>query len=392
MTLAALESLGHYTAVYAVAGNTTYGKGAGCGFINAKCNTAAGGRDTFFCFDSNRENNHCSRDLLKVSYCDVKTYTADLPAAFQYFSDARLGGPRFMDGCPFLRPFTNRYCNEVRTSNTYEALVGHKFTATSRCFTVGNLIATGHSSPTPQPKRCLEARCPDGLVEFRVGNARVWTTCRRDGAVMTGFTGFDGSVTCPVAADMCASLSKAASGSSNSTQTHAAGGFTLTGSGWAPVLADTNTSIKLEAALRSDTAELLGLTTSQVHIDGMRVGSLIVSFWLSTPAVTAEKISVELEQSPQTFPARTKALYASSGASDTTALVRQTSTATTEGMCGSINIDDGACAVLIAGVCLFVLFVIIFIVAKCCCKRSKKNRVVESPKDVWRGSTVHAAH
>ena len=217
MTLAFFEDSGHYDVDYRVCSEPaelSYGRAAGCGFIEQRCDTVVGGRDRYFCWKDNTFG--CTTDRLGAGICLTHSYPFALPESYQYFpGDAHKGGViPHMDFCPTYVGDSNTLCvNEelgVVTSGK-----GNIFSVSSRCFeTSGEAEKEGgfrsqHAPSTYANRispRCFETRCPGGTrVELRVAHTTDWLRCPLNGSAgdIAAPDGYVGIIHCPPASDIC---------------------------------------------------------------------------------------------------------------------------------------------------------------------------------------------
>jgi leishmanolysin len=301
-SLLALQDLGvGYTVNTAAAEPMVWGKATGCGFHTEKCNTAAGGAGTYFCFEASSSVQGCSFDKTSIGYCTVGT-VSNLPSYFQYYSGepTKGGTSSFMDACPYYQGYSNRNCTDAdydASTNLY--LAGNTFAADSRCHMATNLLRSRYSPASSGP-RCLQTRCTSGgLVEFKV-NGSAYVTCPSDGATAGSIPGYDGTVTCPKASDMCATFS-----STTMTTTAAAASASTTGAAAAPT-----------TMLAGTTAA--GNSTSNTTTTAVPVTTVIVT--TINPIVTS--------MTPTTTTAAASADATSAAASTTTAATSAPTTTT----------------------------------------------------------------
>jgi leishmanolysin len=209
LTLAFLNDLSvGYEIDLSVSENMLWGRATGCGVHFNRCDTSLGGRDNYFCFDDPSGGSlpsRCTATLDAIGTCAVFEYQTDLAPQFQYFSNPRLGGPSYMDGCPIVTSYSNRQCTATRASNDNELVFGYTFSPMSRCFDTRGVIQDGYSSTSTDGPRCLEATCVGSALQFRVGGSE-YVTCPASDAVVSVPTGFSGEVICPDIEDMCASI------------------------------------------------------------------------------------------------------------------------------------------------------------------------------------------
>jgi hypothetical protein len=219
LTAAAMVDLGvgYAKNTFATYESMEWSKDVGCGPFTHSCNTTEGGAGSTFCFDDTSTAVDCSWDYTGFGLCGVSNGSVPInTTAFRYFpSKPYLGGDPSLDYCPRFEPFGNRFCTDA--SQSTNALDGSFFGATSRCFKATNLYLTtdpkGLSWKSIGP-RCLRAACGgsgSNLVVFvGVGKSSELRLCPV-GDVITNFTGYNGSVTCPennaTLLRLCASLS-----------------------------------------------------------------------------------------------------------------------------------------------------------------------------------------
>uniref|UniRef100_A0A7S1LBB8 Leishmanolysin-like peptidase n=1 Tax=Neobodo designis TaxID=312471 RepID=A0A7S1LBB8_NEODS len=211
LSLSFLQDMNVGYTVTVAAGETMYwGANDGCGPHDNKCDTAAGLRDKYFCFDdpSNRPD-RCTWDVRGIGRCQVGTYSGALPSHFQYYSSSNVGGiSSFMDKCPVVLQYSNRNCASESPESDNDRIFGYTYSATSRCFQSTGVIRSGFSSSANiDGPRCVEARCNGGAsISFSVGGAGSYTQCGAAGTTQPAGNGYNGQVTCPVVSEMCSSL------------------------------------------------------------------------------------------------------------------------------------------------------------------------------------------
>ena len=118
LTLAALEDSGWYRANYSVTEPLIWGRGLGCDFINEKCVGGSAGTQHGFCTVGLAPSaphpaaaSGCTPGHRAKGYCDVETWSGDLPTAYQYFSGepAKGGSMAEADYCPHFRAWYARH-------------------------------------------------------------------------------------------------------------------------------------------------------------------------------------------------------------------------------------------------------------------------------------------
>ena len=209
ITLALFEDSGWYRADRTQAQFLAWGFRAGCGFPQEKCSTWP---TTYFCKQQQQQS--CSYDYLYKTQCSLSTSTTDLPLFHQYFTDPKQGGySQLLDYCPVHMPRQDGSCQNEGPYLAYNSdrLFGgsrrEEMGPDSRCFMqTANFGSGGSASAVPV---CHTAKCDYSGAEPKLsivfGTAEV--KCQSDGDLVKipGDSG-SGTVTCPVAADMCLSL------------------------------------------------------------------------------------------------------------------------------------------------------------------------------------------
>jgi len=276
LSLAALEDMNiGYSPVYERAANLTVGRGAGCSFVNERCNHASNSK--FFCFDTDPANTYCTPDFKAVGFCSVVTSTSPVPSYFQYFSgQPSLTGDLFLDGCPIVVGYDNRKCNIARAATNAEQVLGQYFGDGGRCWNTVGVIQEGYVATGTGAARCLNSQCIRGVPMFQL-NQTDWVACPSDGAIITNLPGYKGSVTCPIAAEFCPNLGWIDSTVAPPPTTAPAqassptvfGRLTMGGTSWPAMLNDTAFSVGLQNALRLDIANFLEVLLEDVQFNGI---------------------------------------------------------------------------------------------------------------------------
>jgi hypothetical protein len=211
LTLQVLQDLNMgYTVDLSTAETMSWGNNTGCGFHTERCDTVAGGRGTYFCFDETGATG-CSPNYEGIGSCDTASFPVPLPQHFRYFADAHRGGSKkFMDYCPYHESYTSSVCADTThhaASDATAAHLGLTFGRDSRCF-----VTTKNFSALPRVSsffagRCLNARCAaGGILQFQVFGGP-WIDCPANrGAGDVTVPGFAGTVSCPSFANMCGGI------------------------------------------------------------------------------------------------------------------------------------------------------------------------------------------
>lgn len=120
MTLSAFEDMGWYSVNYDGADKLPFGRNAGCDFVTEKCVSQTGTnskwQDDYFCTVGGEKS--CSADLRYRSYCDLVTYSGELPEQFQYFpGQPNVGGrSKLKDYCPMKNKYSNGDCRNLENA------------------------------------------------------------------------------------------------------------------------------------------------------------------------------------------------------------------------------------------------------------------------------------
>jgi leishmanolysin len=210
LTLAFLNDINvGYTVDLAAAEQMWWGRNTGCGVHDFTCNTTEGGRGKYYCFDNPAtfSKNKCTADLRAIGTCATQRSSELRPVKFRYFPDPRDGGPKYMDGCANVEPYEEMLCSSAVTPSATDSQLGQRFGASSRCYETEGVSRAWYSTPAIDGPRCFETRCADdGTVEFRLSSDAPFVRCPREGDILPAPQGFFGQITCPNAADMCATL------------------------------------------------------------------------------------------------------------------------------------------------------------------------------------------
>jgi leishmanolysin len=128
LTLGFLQDMNvGYTVTMSGAEQMTWGAQDGCAPFDHKCNTAAGLRDKYFCFDDpSARSDKCTFNFKAVGECLVGSRPTAFPSYFQYYSSPNVGGVGlFMDGCPHVQGYSNRVCNVEKAETSNDVTFGY---------------------------------------------------------------------------------------------------------------------------------------------------------------------------------------------------------------------------------------------------------------------------
>jgi leishmanolysin len=177
LTLALLESTGWYKVDYSMADTFSFGKGEGCGFLSS-----------------------CS------GYKEYCSGSAE-GCSFHGQAGAYCGSDSFSDGCPYMRAYSNRDCEN--TANRGAAtLSGESYGYGSKCFS-GTLYPSGAlSSSRPY---CFKYSCTaksTGGYQLNVHVGGSTGICTGKGKISV--KGYSGSLNCPDPNTYCSTVGKPA--------------------------------------------------------------------------------------------------------------------------------------------------------------------------------------
>ena len=226
MTLALHEDSGWYKANYDAtaphARNTwragDWGFKQGCAFATAKCLDSSSTPPTpvaaspphFYGAAHASSSLVCSSDRAFAGYVAVVDNAANLPTQYQYFSSAPKKGGNLdaLDYCPSAQPYSNSFeCGRASlqpsSSTNY---LGETYGASSACFS-STLIKSG-SSPSAGAA-CYAFSCSNSgqtvTVTVVTSTTPKTVTCvAADAGATKSVAGFDGMLTCPDPALLCA--------------------------------------------------------------------------------------------------------------------------------------------------------------------------------------------
>ncbi|KPA78759.1 putative mitochondrial leishmanolysin-like protein [Leptomonas pyrrhocoris] len=210
LSLAAMEDLGFYKAVYENAEALPYGYGAGIDMFSKACLTAgATNVPSVFCDVKNSFVQVCAADRLRVGRCSVTYYSSPLPSYAQYFTDKPTfgGALRYMDYCPVIQGLSNAMCH----TGSLSVIPGSVISASSRCFDATNLVLK--ATYVSANAICARVHCDNTTrtYEVLVNGAASWLDCGTGGdgyvvspsASSAGVYASGGAIACPRYEDVC---------------------------------------------------------------------------------------------------------------------------------------------------------------------------------------------
>jgi len=403
MTLAFLQDTGFYTANYATKDSMTFGRGAGCGFATEKCNTAAGGAGTWFCFEQDSAFTACTIDRKYIGYCAIDDYDAALPAYFRYFDDPFRGGPLFGDGCPWIVGYDNRKCDDGSiTVGAADQALGYYFGDGGRCWETAGIIADGFSSGRTGTNRCLQSQCVSGRPQFRI-NGSNWITCMSAGQVISDLPGFRGSVTCPDPTEFCANPglpvydSTVAPPATNAPEQQSSptitGTLQFSGSGWQDLLNDISVTIAMQNVLRQNMASILEMLLEDVQMNdvfvptsgtGLTVNFGLVTFRWTPGGVEDTFKAIADGGGTRGFEELISFYVTRENTTDTTSLVSATTAANRAFCSDPMAANEDFCLIVLGGIVvgLILLCCLCYYCYQCCCKSDdlKDEETVPTPQ------------
>ena len=195
ITLALFEDSGWYQVDYSYASLPQWGVKQGCLFTSQKCviNQVA----TNQLFNTDRNNKQCDYKRLNKGITNIKKYSEDIQAAFQYFSDPKEGGDPYADYCPFALPSAKGNCRGLGAGSTeIIGKYGENVGENGRCVE-GNFTLSGdtfwHAS-------CHQVTCYDSWVDIKIGDTTA--SCPFSGGFV-GVSGYKGFVDCYYSNRLC---------------------------------------------------------------------------------------------------------------------------------------------------------------------------------------------
>ena len=279
VTLSYLEDTGLYTINWTAAEQMSFGKNAGCGFLNEGCNTTAGGKDKYFCFDTNTSNHYCSYDYKSYGACAATTYSSALPWYARYFASSPTTGgyDNLMDFCPTIAH--PKSC----LSGAIDVSTGQLYADNSRCFVVtAGLLKVGFEGSyiVRRDRGCFSARCDKvvspPIVSFRVGDSTTWIQCSSAGQqINLNAYGYNGVATCPTdPTDFCTTLNSWTTASATSTTTAS---VTTTTSGASTTSSTSSTATAIATTTRAATTTTIAATLTVTTSAGVFTTSPVIN-------------------------------------------------------------------------------------------------------------------
>jgi len=196
LTLAYFADSGWYQVdLSRAAASASWGRGAGCAFVEEPCITDTGdivpGSDSLFCNSLSNINSQgivttldgCTPDLTKKAACTMSKYEGELPPEYQYFPNtygSNVGGlDPFMDYCPVYNGLKNGLCTDP---NNAESI---RVSRTERIGSRNSRCLSSHASNAYEVEKtmalCLRIACVVEDKSLRVQVDGKWPTCQYKG-------------------------------------------------------------------------------------------------------------------------------------------------------------------------------------------------------------------
>ncbi|KEG10866.1 putative surface protease GP63, putative,metallopeptidase [Trypanosoma grayi] len=200
LTMAVFEDTGHYRANWGMEEPMSWGRDAGCEFLEEKC--VKDGHTKYpdmFCTDENPKLLLCTPDRLSLGVCNVTKYPAPVEAQYRYFNDELKSGPDdwLMDYCPII----------LRPGEAYWCATGDQNTVPSSRFGVDSMCLRGESlvmDKKPAGDVCAQVRCHNNrTVEVRYAGDDDWHPCAEGNKLKPTKTFTEGFIVCPEYDEVC---------------------------------------------------------------------------------------------------------------------------------------------------------------------------------------------
>ncbi|KAG1710244.1 hypothetical protein DVH05_017249 [Phytophthora capsici] len=200
LTLALFADSGWYEVSFAQAQPLPWGYHEGCGVAKSRCSQWS---DRYICTEASQRG--CTADYNVKGYCNVASYSASIPAGFQYFKDPLFGGrDTYADYCPFYRGFNNGDCRGIgRTSTLLDAdNLMEEVGSSSKCFESSLSRRSGDSSDL-RPTCYKVVECSSTTLTLSIGGVKVH--CPVEGGEIK-VNGYKGKLVCPPSTQLCQML------------------------------------------------------------------------------------------------------------------------------------------------------------------------------------------
>ncbi|KAK7196992.1 leishmanolysin, GP63 [Novymonas esmeraldas] len=218
LTLAVLQDLGFYQADFSKAEEMPWGHNAGCDFLTSKCMENNITRwPNMFCNTPNTTLS-CPSDRVSLATCSIVTFTTEVPAYFQYFTDPSLVGVSpYFDYCPIVGSLAAGACNLPASRVTTEYQGFNVFSDAARCIDGSFTPKITNSAVAAYAGMCANVKCDTANKAYSIqvyGNTTGYVNCTPGQriALNTVSNAFQsgGYITCPPYVEVCQGNVKAA--------------------------------------------------------------------------------------------------------------------------------------------------------------------------------------
>mmetsp|Transcript_18110 Transcript_18110/g.18102 ORF Transcript_18110/g.18102 Transcript_18110/m.18102 type:complete len:628 (+) Transcript_18110:647-2530(+) len=194
LTLALFGDSGWYIVDMSRAQPLIWGKGQGCDWLYYPC-ISSGTPQAGYCIDDTTSD--CDFYALGKGTCNLKEYSENLEASYQYFPDPNKGGSDpYPDYCPTVKIDSGKLCTDPGTSVNSD--YGETAGPSSRCI-MSSLIKQSLSGSPADAPACFEVDCrEDGLHVIIDGNDVTCTPGQR-----VAVDNYDGTISCPPEGAVC---------------------------------------------------------------------------------------------------------------------------------------------------------------------------------------------
>lgn len=163
----------------------TWGRGAGCQFVNKLCLDGNGrvsnDNSNFFCAEHHTDQfDGCTHDLSSKGTCSVTAYNVPLPSEYQYFPHQNVGGiDSYLDYCPVFVEATQGYCKSRHHNMKLKHRLDDYGHLDSRCLSGSS---DGHIVPL-----CVQVACSVDSRSLHVKVDGYWKKCEYMGQILTSW-------------------------------------------------------------------------------------------------------------------------------------------------------------------------------------------------------------
>jgi len=216
-TLALLEGSGWYKPNYLYAEPMTYGKNAGCAFLDTECINRETLEPNFKEFCSPLQAGGIYWTKRGMGYCGTSKEELELdeslPIAFDYWGNKTIIEDKFSDNCPHIRMANDSDCEDI-SGASLALLDTYEFFGTGSKAFMGTLSRDADALETPTGF-CLKTQClkkEDGKYELQVffsggGEEGNYVNCSAEGNISATNFAFNhdlvGELRCPDPTEFC---------------------------------------------------------------------------------------------------------------------------------------------------------------------------------------------